>query len=163
MQYKIVIKNNSHQKYLFLDIDGVLNDHSIYDKLGIDHHHTKNFILQKEKINLLNQIVEKYNPIIILSSYWRKKYSIKKINKIFKKNGFIGHISDKTTNKGKEHDDRWNQIKKYITKNNIKNFIILDDLHLTKHHDSIVPNLIKPNSNVGILPKHLEQINNIWN
>ena len=112
-------------------------------------------------MSLLNKIVEEYNPIIILSSYWRTRYSIDEINKMFKNKGFIGTISDKTDEQGEEHSERWNQIKRYIKKHKIKNFIILDDEKISE--DEVSPNFIKTNSYKGLRKKHLRQIKNIWN
>lgn len=112
-------------------------------------------------MQLLNQIVVEYNPIIILSSYWRTRYSLEEINKIFKKHGFVGKISDKTDEQGEEHSERWNQIKRYIKKNNVKNFIILDDEKISENEVS--PNFIKTNSYNGLRKKHLNLIGYIWN
>ena len=112
-------------------------------------------------MQLLNQIVVEYNPIIILSSYWRTRFSLEKINDLFKKEGFKGQISDITDDQGKEHDNRWNQIKRYIDKNDVKNYIILDDEHITKN-ETVVPNFVKTNSYVGLTKKSLEEIHKIW-
>jgi len=101
MKYKITVKNNLGQKYLFLDIDGVLNSFEDYNMTGEEFEkniHKLSFVLSPNQINLLNKIVEEFNPKIILSSYWRTRYSTKKINKKFKKKNFIGKILDKTTN-----------------------------------------------------------------
>ena len=162
-KYKITIKNNPNKRYLFLDIDGVLNSFDDYSMTGdnfLKNLHKISFILNDKQIQLLNQIVEQYNPTIILSSYWRTRYSLKKINKIFKKKGFIGEISDKTDEKGKEHKDRWGQIKRYIRKKGVKNFIILDDETISENE--ICPNFIKTNSYKGLEKTHLQEIDNIW-
>lgn len=123
--------------------------------------HKISFILSDKQIRLLNQIVQEYNPIIVLSSYWRTRYSLEEINKIFKEHGFIGKISDKTDEQGEEHSERWNQIKRYINQHKIKNFIILDDEKIS--NNEVSPNFIKTNSYKGLRKKHLNQIKNIWN
>ena len=165
MNYKITIKKNPNPKYLFLDIDGVMNSFNDY-KMSNEEFMKKlnkiSFHLNPEKIKILNEIYLEYKPTIILSSYWRKRFSLKKINKIFKKSGFIGKISDKTTKKGEEHNDRWNQIQKYISQKNVKNYIILDDEHITRNQ-KVVPNFIKTDSYVGLKIKHLKEIEKIWN
>lgn len=164
MKYKITIKNHNPKKYLFLDIDGVLNsfdDYNMSGKTFLKKLHKISFILSGKQMSLLNKIVEKYDPIIVLSSYWRTRYSLEEINKMFKDRGFVGYISDKTDEQGEEHSERWNQIKRYIKKNNVKNFIILDDEKISENEVS--PNFIKTNSYKGLRKKHLNLIGNIWN
>lgn len=164
MNYKIIIKNNSYPKYLFLDIDGVMNSFDDYKMTNEEFMKQLNkisFKLNPNHVKILNNVVEKYNPKIILSSYWRTRFSLEKINDLFKKEGFKGQISDITDDQGKEHDNRWNQIKRYIDKNDVKNYIILDDEHITKN-ETVVPNFVKTNSYVGLTKKSLEEIHKIW-
>lgn len=164
MNYKIIIKNNSYPKYLFLDIDGVMNSFDDYKMTNEEFMKQLNkisFKLNPKHVKILNNVVEKYNPKIILSSYWRTRFSLEKINDLFKKEDFKGQISDITDDQGKEHDNRWNQIKRYIDKNDVKNYIILDDEHITKN-ETVVPNFVKTNSYVGLTKKSLEEIHKIW-
>ena len=161
MKYKITIKGAKEQKYLFLDIDGVMNSFDDYNMTGEEFMKNKNdisFVISKKQIDLLNEIIEKYNPKIVLSSYWRTRYPIGKINKIFKDNGFKGAVIAKTDEKGEEHRDRWNQIKRFIDKNNVENYIILDDDSLGNEAE----NHIKTNPYIGIEKKHIEKIKRIW-
>ena len=161
MNYKITIKNNNHQKYLFLDIDGVLNSFDDYKMTGKEFLEKLNdisFILSEKQIKLLNRIIKEYNPKIVLSSYWRTRYKLEEINKIFKDNGFLGQIIGMTDENGEEHKDRWSQIKRYINKHKIKNFIILDD---DKLGDKAY-NHIKTDSYIGITNKHINEIEKIW-
>ena len=162
-KYKITIKHNPKKKYLFLDIDGVLNsfdDYKMSGKSFLKNLNNISFILSGKQINLLNQIVEKYNPTIILSSYWRTRYSLDEINKLFRERGFIGEITDKTDEIGEEHKQRWNQIKRYIKEHDVKNFIILDDEKISENETC--PNFIKTNSYKGLKKNHLKEIENIW-
>lgn len=164
MSYKIFITNNKNPKYLFLDIDGVLNSFNDYNmsyKTFLEKLNKITFELNPKQIKLLNNIVERYNPTIVLSSYWRTRYTLDEINKLFKDKGFIGNISYKTDGNGKEHDDRWNQIKRFIDKQNVKNYIILDDEHITKNK-AVVANFVKTDSYVGLNKKSIKQIHNIW-
>ena len=161
MKYKITIKGAKEQKYLFLDIDGVMNSFDDYNMTGEEFLKKINdisFVISKKQIDLLNEIVEKYNPKIVLSSYWRTRYPIQKINKIFKDNGFKGAVIAKTDEKGEEHEDRWKQIKRFIDKNNIESYIILDDDSLGNE----AKNHIKTDSYIGIEKKHIDRIKRIW-
>lgn len=161
MNYKITVKNNKEQKYLFLDIDGVLNSFDDYNMTGKEFLKKLNdisFIVSKKQMRLLNKIVEKYNPKIILSSYWRTRYNLEELNKMFKENGFVGQIIDMTDDNGKEHKERWSQIKRYIDKHNVKNFIILDDDKLGNE----AYNHIKTDSYIGLTNIHMKEIEKVW-
>lgn len=161
MKYKITIKGAKEDKYLFLDIDGVMNSFDDYNMTGEEFLKKINdisFVISKKQIDLLNHIVEEYNPKIVLSSYWRTRYPIEKINEIFKENGFKGAVIAKTDEKGEEHRDRWKQIKRFIDKNNVENYIILDDDSLgneAKKH-------IKTDSYIGIQKEHIDKIKRMW-
>ena len=161
MNYKITVKNNKDQKYLFLDIDGVLNSFDDYKMTGKEFLEKLNdisFILSEKQIKLLNRIIKEYNPKIVLSSYWRTRYKLEEINKMFKDNGFLGQIIGMTDENGEEHKERWSQIKRYINKHKIKNFIILDDDKLGDE----AYNHIKTDSYIGITNKHINEIEKIW-
>jgi hypothetical protein len=161
MKYKITIKDAKEQKYLFLDIDGVMNSFDDYNMTGEEFLNKINdisFVISKKQIDLLNEIVEEYNPKIVLSSYWRTRYPIQKINKIFKDNGFKGEVIAKTDEKGEEHKDRWNQIKRFIDRNNVESYIILDDDSLGNE----AKNHIKTDSYIGIEKEHINKIKRLW-
>jgi len=161
MKYKITIKGAKEQKYLFLDIDGVMNSFNDYNVTGeefLDKINDISFVISKKQIDLLNQIIEKYNPKIVLSSYWRTRYPIEKINKIFKENGSKCAVIAKTDEKGEEHKDRWEQIKRFIDKNNIENYIILDDDSLGNK----AKNHIKTDPYKGLEKEHIDRIKKIW-
>ena len=86
MNYKIKLKQ---KKYLFLDIDGVLNSFDDYNMTGnefIKNLKNISFVTSKKQMSILNKIVEEYNPTIILSSYWRTRYSLEELNNIFREN-----------------------------------------------------------------------------
>ena len=162
MKYKIKLINHSEKRYLFLDIDGVCNKFTDYENIGDDRHVLKSFLLNKNNIEILNQIVKIYNPTIVLSSFWRTVYQLNKIQKTFEQAGFIGKISSSTPKSGYEHEDRWKQIKQFIKTNKVHNFIILDDENLTANSDYKVPNFIKVDSYSGLGKKELKEINEIW-
>ena len=64
-KYTINITTN---KYLFLDIDGVLNsfdDYGVDGKEFLENIENITFILSKRQIGLFNKIIDKYNPKII--------------------------------------------------------------------------------------------------
>ena len=159
--YKINVTTN---KYLFLDIDGVLNSFDDYDVDGkefLENIENHTFILSDKQISLLNNIIDKYHPKIILSYYWRNRYSLKTLQKKFEAEGFKGKILAITPSFGGEHEDRWQQIKHYIDDNDVSDYIILDDSPLDRKNTKF-PNWIKTDSYHGLDHKHLREIDKIW-
>ena len=137
MWYRLSKKQS--KKIVFLDIDGVVNDFPNHDDKTINEI-KKDFhkFLHEDKINLLNKIVDEVNPDFVLSSYWRKHFSIKEVNKLFKDSGFKGSFIDKTSNHGEEHKDRWKQIKKSLEQHNPDKYVILDDGKVVDDKDHMV-------------------------
>jgi hypothetical protein len=156
--------NITTKKHLFLDIDGVLNsfdDYKVSGKEFLENIENTTFILSGRQISLLNNIVDKYHPKIILSSYWRNRYPLTVIQKKFKAAGFKGRISAITPSFGGEHEDRWQHIKDYIVDNDVSVYIILDDSPLDRKKTKF-PNWIKTDSYHGLDHKHLREIDKIW-
>jgi hypothetical protein len=137
----------SLMKYLFLDIDGVLNS-DIYmtsneyisecKSLGIvpegrnvmdKAHHLH---ISPIAMKLLNVLVERSKAIVILSSTWRLKYSLAEMNMMFQKRGATFQIADVTPAK-MSWRPRGMDIAEYLS--NLKRdgevpeaFVILDDI-----------------------------------
>ena len=115
-------------KYLFLDIDGVLN----YG-YGIIKDRTPNgwLGLCDEKIKILKTLIDKVHPKVVLSSSWRKisDGDLEWLHDRLKKYNIL--IDDYTTNEFPE-DRRDLQIIEYLIKNLKDNdqFVIVDDSFL---------------------------------
>ena len=151
-------------KVIFLDIDGVLNsfdDYGVDGKEFIENIENLTFILSKRQMSLLNNIIDKYHPKIIISSYWRNRYSLSMLQNKFEAAGFEGKILAITPSFGGEHEDRWQQIKHYIEDNDVSNYIILDDSPLDRKNTKF-PNWVKTDSYHGLDHKHLREIDKIW-
>ena len=107
------------KKIIFLDIDGVLNISE-----SIVEHNNKYFSdMDEDKINYLNNICKKFNIKIVLSSSWRDNNSIEDTNDFFKYKGIKNKIVDYV----EQFKDKNEAIREYIEKNNIKDFIVIDD------------------------------------
>ncbi len=104
----MIIINNSY--YIFLDIDGVLNRERDW-KRGL-------YSLNAECVNFFLAYLEKLkNPRVVLISTWRNGDGIKELELYFS-------IYDRTPN---SDNGRQSEIEYYIRRNEVKEYIIIDD------------------------------------
>ena len=94
-------------------------------------------------VKVFNEIVEKTNPVIILSSDWRENYTIEVMHEIFKWNGLNGKIFAYTENLWGSHFSRASEleqcrageinmfVKKYEPLFEDSKWIAIDDLDLS--------------------------------
>lgn len=130
-------------KIIFLDIDGVLNSHKYWVE-NPDREKSRLGDLDPSAIETLNRIVERTGAKIVLSSTWRKVWSVDEVSEMFKSRGYrFDNIIDKTpvldTIRGLEIDDFLKskgfdpvyydreKCRKRISDSEIKNYIIIDD------------------------------------
>ena len=126
-------------KIIFLDVDGVLNSWSYFKKL--EDESKEDFItfgVDPNAVLLLNEIVEKTNAKIVVSSTWRLNHYQELLN-LLNKNGLKNVdsvIIGKTDKNGCYDCLRGNLILKWIKDNKCiigcnhheyKNYVILDD------------------------------------
>lgn len=78
------------RKILFLDIDGVVctefNKKEYY--LGEDKSLFEWYIMNPSCIEHLNTIVQQTSCEIVISSSWRKSFTVKELQDVFEENGF---------------------------------------------------------------------------
>jgi HAD domain in Swiss Army Knife RNA repair proteins len=150
---------------IFLDIDGVLATDKEFMR-STSNFHKKNPIAKELRIpypfnpgcvKIFNEILEKTNFDIVLSSDWKFHWNLEEIDKIFKFNGVIkSPFSVTIENKWKFlcdlEDDRHFQIMSWVEKNKPENWIAIDDLDLTKLFmvNNLTENFFLTRSNEGI-------------
>jgi len=107
---------------IFLDFDGVF----ILDDIPT-----------RSCIKELNRIIRETKSKIVVTSDWRNHETIDELNKLFKEWGVVAEIVDITDNLWPvgghiAYIERYrvDEINKYISDNNIKNYVIIDDLEL---------------------------------
>lgn len=126
--------NNPH---LFLDIDSVMVTTEQYFTKKT-HPKFKCAPFDSKCVKVLNEIIEKVNPIIILSSDWRLFFEIYEMNEIFKFNNVNATISGITTDLWGEkfasltqlEEARATEILMYVRDHEITNWVAVDDLNL---------------------------------
>lgn len=143
--------------YIFLDIDGVLTtSNQYYTNPKKWHEEYECYHFDKKCVNVFNEIIDKTNPIIILSSDWQHHYIIKQLNDIFKWNSVNCKITDVTgtaygskfTSLSQLEECRAYDIMQYAKKHDIKKYLSIDDLDLTHWLDDYF--IHTPRANEGI-------------
>lgn len=86
------------KKYIFLDIDGVLNHQQYYEGdnhkiVGVEYPCSD---IDPDKITLLNDLIEGTGSEVICSSTWRIGKTPQQIEDILVKRGFVYNILDNT-------------------------------------------------------------------
>lgn len=129
----------NNKPHIFLDIDGVMvvgrllysnRTHPKYDGSPFD----------KKCVAILNEIIEKVNPNIILSSDWKDYFNINELSEIFELNGINTKVTDITpihwgdyyTRLSELERCRASEIMHYVIKNKLTNYVVIDDLNLEK-------------------------------
>ena len=142
-------------KVIFLDVDGVLNTPSSESRCG------EYIGIDDEKVEKLKKIVEKTKTEIVLIStwkkYWRKEeklkplqdYSATYLDEKLAKQGL--KAIDKTKDKADgRYLSRGESILEYVYRNNVENYIILDDCQFDYDGCDLTDNYIKTNQIEGL-------------
>ena len=132
------------KKIIFIDIDGPLAWGTWADgKVTINANTSREFTIPypwvKEDCEALNEILDKTNADMVLSSDWKKHFTLTQMRDIMIENGITaGRIIDITThqllwNKLSRPSIEWeraSQVVKWAKDNKISNWIAIDDLNL---------------------------------
>lgn len=132
-------------KIIFLDIDGVLataneflaNRTKFRKKHYVAEHVKMPYPFNHGCVNVFNEILLKTDAEIVLSSDWRKFWTLDELNIIFRFNGVIKSPIDVTeidpVSMSWLEKNRANEIGKYLLKNReIKNWVAIDDLNMSE-------------------------------
>ena len=150
------MENKKEDYYIFLDFDGVLNDiktiPAIYKLGGVFVNKKDTKVFSQESIAALNSLLStlshRYNPKIVLTTFWRN--NMDKATSILYNNGlqFDGEIDSIPFF---SYKSRLSLILDYIHEHNTENnFLIIDDIpSITKY--ILRKNLIKTNIIEGSL------------
>lgn len=147
-------------KVLFLDMDGVILS-------GNELRRTrKNTYVPPEAVALLNQVVERTDCQIVVSSVWR--YLKPDVRKLLRKAGFAGKFhKDWKTPRGWFNGTLWvtgtrgEEIADWLSRNPVESYAIVDD-----DSDMLpeqMPRFVKTQFADGIQPEHVERLVAILN
>ena len=132
----------SDRKIIFIDVDGPLawgtwDEGRVYLNEGSREFHIP-YPWVKEDCEALQKICEETDAELVVSSDWKKFYSIIQLRQIFRNYGITAPIVDITT-----HQRLWNkmsrtsieheralEVVKWVKDNKIKKWIAIDDLDL---------------------------------
>jgi len=140
-------------KYLFLDIDGVLNNHLYNSTKDINSKE-----MDINNINVLKDIIDKTkSKVVIMSSRCDNEYSLNEIKEEFK--FFNIPVEDYLIKIGKTKREA---IKEYINLYSINSYCILDDNHFD-FPSHFINNFIRINADYGLTNDYLDKIIGILN
>jgi hypothetical protein len=130
---------------LFLDIDGVLatnkqymmNKKKFQDKNPVAKELRILYPFDPKCVKIFNEILDETGADIVLSSDWKYHWNLEDLDKIFKFNGVNKSPIDTTINEdvsmGNITKNRAYQVGEYIQRNNITNYVVIDDLNISNY------------------------------
>lgn len=145
------------RKIIFIDVDGPLAWGTWYDgKVKINENTMNEFTipypLVKEDCEALQEICDKTNAELVLSSDWKLHFTLKQMSDVFIENGIYARLIDITTHMNTTQMGVWNklskpsleferanQILKWVKDNKISNWICIDDMNLSNQFKFMKP------------------------
>lgn len=145
------------RKIIFIDVDGPLawgtwGDGRVIINKDTSQEFTIPYPWVKEDCEALNEICEKTNASLVLSSDWRKHWTLKQMSDVFIENGIYAPLVDTTTHMDSVQMGVWHkmsrpslefdravQILKWAKDNKISNWIAIDDLNLSNQFKFMTP------------------------
>ena len=126
--------NYSKRKVIFLDIDGVLATERTQQIEKRKWYNEKAYPFEPKSIKSLNQILEKVDTDIVLTSDWRRVFSLVEIDKVFKFN----KLEQSPNDYSKVLHNRDKEIRDYVKENKLSKFVIIDDMQLNVYKERFI-------------------------
>ncbi len=151
-------------KIVFLDFDGVINSRKWFNSLHDKSKEDALILVESDEIfdpsavELINQLIEKTEAKVVVSSSWRINHTLEELNKILKEFGARFEAIDVTLRLYKE---RGIEIQTYLdylsSKNeNVESFVIIDDDSDMAHFRN-TKHFVKTTFQDGFTEWHLEE------
>jgi len=129
-------------KIIFLDIDGVLNNHASL---------TDGVHLLWEKCLLIEDLCEHTGAKVVVSSVWRLGTDIKELKHILWRSG-LSQVIDKTPNSKKGF--RGDEVRMWMQDKVVERYVIIDDD--SDFHEDQKPFHIHTDMRTGVSRKHIK-------
>lgn len=145
-------------KIIFLDIDGVLNSRDFLDSKPWGENsrfseEVEHLQIDIRAVNRLNQIVEKSEAKVVISSSWRFCSSPDRMQEMLDKQGFKGEVIGSTPIL--QPSIRGNEIQAWIDgQSNVENIVIIDDQTDMVH---LMEFLVNTTFADGLLDEHVNE------
>ena len=165
-------EQQSKIKLIFLDIDGVMNhtsnvikkdesDRVYFEERSMDW-------VSKRCIEILNDIVFNTEAKVVITSTWRKDYTLKQLKEFFERAGFVGKIVG-MTDAFDEDSCRGDEIRDFLIRKFGRGqearskfeYVILDDDSDMLYSQR--ENFVNVDYTVGLTPKIAYKVTNILN
>lgn len=143
-------KNSSAEKVVFLDIDGVLNEHEWMKN--------KTPWLDEGKLELLSSVLQKTNAKVVLSSNWREVWDEPMFLENQNTGIYAGHrlfekYKIEVVGCTRAFGKRGEEILEYVESHpEIKKYAAIDDM------DIGIRNLVKTDGSIGLTRKDAEEV-----
>jgi hypothetical protein len=153
-------------KLLFISTDGVLANQHYLDLIsnrGINYMYNLQNQIDKNKISLINYLVNKTGASVVFSGAWRLNVSLNRLNEMTAKCGATFSAIDTTPyvykldkNKMADHVDELEKcLEDYSRKGiNVEDYVVLDDRREFRQFNN---RLVKVNYDRGLKPMHIER------
>lgn len=138
-------------KVIFLDIDGPLATDECFLKTEMKFG-VRLYKWNEKCCDVLNEILNETGAEIVLSSDWRKFFTMDQLDEIFKMNNIVKSpiaVTDQDKYKMSSHGeiDRIYQIDRFLKNNSIKSWVSVDDMDLKS---DIVTNFVHVETEFGL-------------
>lgn len=154
----------SFNRVLFLELEGVLNSQSYFssnpdiveeelqpanDPGDIDNPPR---LFDPDAIDVLNKIIDRINPTVILTSSWRKHFSIDELGSCLSSRGYEGTLHATIQQGNKLNSDKNEMIMWSEQETNPDQFLVLDTYDLRG-----IDNLIVVDPDTGLTEENVDQ------
>lgn len=161
------------QKYIFLDIDGVLSPQEKKDEKNFDIEHLwallKDFQQKRDlkvlsylagifcphKVQLFKELVDKHDVKLVVHSSWTYFPGEEVTHLLLQMFKLDGALAENWSTATKEHRLKADNIRDYIQKNNVIEYIIIDDEFICQ---DLIRRQIMPRTQTGLNSRHFSLI-----
>lgn len=127
-------------RYIFTDIDGVLNPS--WKKQW-----------SRRAVGIYNRVCKDFELLPVISSTWRTNHTVVQLQKIFTEQGITAEIFDYTP---VLNDYRGIEIDEYLRENSFSKYVVIDDA--CRDIKPYVSNVVEVRGWIGLEEEHYEKI-----